>query len=547
MSALEEFQEKGYLAPVPILNRWQVRQWIQRLKDCPRPEGWSKSRASYYPAYAQLAQQPRIVNIVTQLVGKNVILWGASLVRRQPGEDHPWHSDVETAYGDGKTVSVWIALRNVSSQSGLQLVSGSHMFGASVQELRYLHDVERSDMSNSQIMDWARLYNAKSEIRQPGLDVGEAVFFDGRIWHGSINHTRSAARLAVLLQYATPDVPIRVCESAYMSPYLCTGDPKPTCILICGQDNSGVNTVVPSQAMDYEMRRKTQKTFMSTVTKQMELPLKENSETGRQSYQLGGGITPSVDRMNFHMSILSPGVMPHEPHSHLDEELLIMLDGEADLVMVPENITGKQVRHRLKAGSMVFYPAFYTHTIHNTGTVPATYLMYRWRASLPARQESNASVHQFDFPELSVENRHTKSWDGRSIFSFPTRHLKQLRCHVSLLQPGAGYKAHRDRYDVAILLLKGEVETIGKKLEPLTAVYYAAGEMHGLKNTGSVPAYYLVFEFHPGPVAHRWLRNGLQVRRIMRGSTKQIPRNIGVFTALRCGAVRRFWKRLLNS
>jgi hypothetical protein len=112
------------------------------------------------------------------------------------------------------------------------------------------------------------------------------------------------------------------------------------------------------------------------------------------------------------------------------------------------------------------------------------------------------------------------------------------------MQPGAGYDAHRDRYDVAILLLKGEVETLGKKLDPFSAVYYSAGEIHGLKNTGDTPAYYLVFEFHPGPARNRWLRTGLQLRRILRSPMKKIPRNLGVFAALRSNAASRMWKRL---
>lgn len=544
MSALEEFQQQGYLAPVSVMSHKQACQWIKRLKDCPRPVEWSKSRAVHYPAYFELAQQPQIVNNVKQLLGENIILWGASLVSRPPGQNHPWHSDVETAYGDGKTVSVWIALSNVNDKSGLQLLSTSHLFGTSVQELRYLHSVERSDTSSSQILDWARSYSSNSKICQPGLKVGDAVYFDGRIWHSSVNHTRSATRLAVLLQYAMPDVPIRICESAYISPYISINGQKPPCILISGRDDSGVNKLVPNKVMDYEMKRSRRKPFMSTDIKHMDLPLKENPETGRQAYQLSGGITPSVDRMNYHMSVLSPGITPHEPHSHLEEELLIMLSGEADLLMVPENITHKQQRYRLKAGYLVFYPAFFTHTIHNTGSEPATYLMFKWRASLPSRMDSQATVYQFDHQDLSVENKHNKAWDSRAIFTFPTRHLKKLHCHVSLLQPGAGYKPHRDRYDVAIVLLKGEIETLGKKLEPFTAVYYSAGELHGMKNTGNTPAYYLVFEFHPGPAWNRWLNNGLQLRRILKSPVKQIPRNLGVFTALKANSISKIWKRL---
>ena len=68
---------------------------------------------------------------------------------------------------------------------------------------------------------------------------------------------------------------------------------------------------------------------------------------------------------------------------------------------------------------------------------------------------------------------------------------------MSNLQPGAGYPPHADDYDVAILVLGGKVETLDRVVEPLGVVFYAAGEMHGMKNVGDVPARYLVFEFHP--------------------------------------------------
>jgi hypothetical protein len=169
--------------------------------------------------------------------------------------------------------------------------------------------------------------------------------------------------------------------------------------------------------------------------------------------------------------------------------------------------------------------------------------MFKWRASVPSRAQSQAAVFRYDVPELSTQNRHNKPWESEKIFSFPTRHLKTLHCHASLLQPGAGYEAHRDRYDVAILLLKGVVETLGRTVEPFSVIYYAAGEMHGLRNVGDAPAYYLVFEFHPGPAGGQWLRHGLQLRRILKGPFKQIPRHLGVFTALRSAAVRRVFGR----
>ena len=86
----------------------------------------------------------------------------------------------------------------------------------------------------------------------------------------------------------------------------------------------------------------------------------------------------------------------------------------------------------------------------------------------------------------------------RLLFEGPTAYLGKLHAHVTGLQPGAGYPAHADEYDVAIIVFSGTVETLGKTVGPGGSIYYAAGQPHGMRNVGNDPAKYLVFEFH-GP------------------------------------------------
>jgi hypothetical protein len=89
------------------------------------------------------------------------------------------------------------------------------------------------------------------------------------------------------------------------------------------------------------------------------------------------------------------------------------------------------------------------------------------------------------------------------LFQQATDQLPKLHAHLTTLQPGGGYEAHADPYDVAIILFSGEVETVGERVKPLGVIYYSAGELHGMRNVGTVPATYLVFEFHtPATVAH---------------------------------------------
>jgi hypothetical protein len=90
---------------------------------------------------------------------------------------------------------------------------------------------------------------------------------------------------------------------------------------------------------------------------------------------------------------------------------------------------------------------------------------------------------------------------NRRVFEGPSGCLGKLHAHFTVLAPGGGYEPHRDSYDVAIVTLEGTVETLGQRVEPLSVIYYGAGELHGMRNVGTIPARYIVFEFHaPGGV-----------------------------------------------
>lgn len=531
MDALSEFSELGHHGPVPVFGRREVPNLAKRLMRQPHPRGWHKGHSVENDVFRTVACHPAIIGIVRQLIGDDVMLWGTSLVSAPPGHVHPWHSDIETSYAHGKTVSVWIPITGASRNSSLRLMSRTHAIDASVQEMKFLHDKAGVDVDAAEVMAWAKSRNAACGIYAPDVQEGHALFFDGRLWHGSHNTDRVGTRVALLLQYAEPAVPIRMMQSI-STPHTLVRGGRPPCIMVSGHDRAGVNNVV--DPLDYkagkmkETRRKA-RGFLSTAITHLDLPLSEDGKTGWAAYPLARGRTVCTDDMAFHVSVLSPGVTPHNPHSHAEEELLVMLSGEADIVTVPDDILPGEQRHRLRAGSMVYYPAFYTHTIHNTGTEPITYLMFKWRAPIAAGPETRAAVYQFDYKDLSVDNMHEKPYQTRPVFGFPTRHLGRLTAHVTLLQPGAGYAAHRDRYDVAIIVLKGTVETLGEKVRPLGVAYYSAGELHDMRNSGDEPAYYLVFEFHPGPLQRRWLRVGLQLRRILSSPLRQLPHNVGTF------------------
>lgn len=215
-------------------------------------------------------------------------------------------------------------------------------------------------------------------------------------------------------------------------------------------------------------------------------------------YPLFSGQTRTHDDIACHYSLLSPGHSPHPPHTHVEEEILIILKGEADILIADgPQPDGARVEH-LRPGSFVYYPAYQHHTIRNSPDVPVAYLMFKWRtASNKPQQVLGTTFYHFDGASPAGK---AEGFAPRLLFEGPTAHLGKLHAHITELQPGAGYPPHADPYDVAIVVLSGQVETLGQGIEPFSAIYYSAGEMHGMRNVGDTVARYLVFEFHGRPV-----------------------------------------------
>ena len=215
-------------------------------------------------------------------------------------------------------------------------------------------------------------------------------------------------------------------------------------------------------------------------------------------YPVFSGQTRTHDDMACHYSLLSPGHSPHPPHTHVEEEILIILKGEADILIADGPQPDGARVERLHPGSFVYYPAYQHHTIRNSPEVPVAYLMFKWRAASKTPQQVLGTTF-YHFEGASSAEK-AEGFAPRLLFEGPTAHLGKLHAHITELQPGAGYPPHADSYDVAIVVLTGQVETLGHRIEPFGAIYYSAGEMHGMRNVGDTVARYLVFEFHGRPV-----------------------------------------------
>ncbi|MBF8276451.1 MAG: hypothetical protein HW390_1524 [Candidatus Brocadiaceae bacterium] len=239
------------------------------------------------------------------------------------------------------------------------------------------------------------------------------------------------------------------------------------------------------------------KDFLDSQVFPLNLPLAPDERKGWRGYPVFKGCTRNVNTLSCHVSALTHGNSPHPPHTHRDEEILLLLSGEADIILREDSAFGTEQRRRLKPGHGVYYPSQFSHTIVTISREPAQYFILRWTSPYHTKDKPLA-FRQFDLNNSALPESGIAGFRMGLVLEGPTGCLRKLHCHTSTLSPGAGYAPHTDVNDVVIMLLAGEIETLGQRVSPHSIVFYPAGKPHGMRNPGTAPAHYVVFEFHGG-------------------------------------------------
>jgi quercetin dioxygenase-like cupin family protein len=494
-----DFATVGFAGPYKVFTRDQCHLIARRYRNGAQAEPlvWPKGLAASDRFFFDLAASARIVDLLRPILGKDIVLWGASVVERQPGECHPWHTDIESAAAKGRFASVWIKLESTSKDSTLKFVTGSHRFGKPVQAPMVEQGVEYGEITDEFVLSWAREIDHSASLQQQALDDGEAIIFDGRLWHASTNNLTEGIRVALLLQYAAADCPVFIPDYSAKPiwPFQFKQEPRPPVIQISGKASPGHNYVVPPPVAALEGA-----TPLVRQIAPVRLPLDEDPVKGWKPYYLFRMATECLPAIESHVAVLSPaGGGPfsgqsHTPHFHDEEELLIVLDGKAELIADPDLRGKAEPVSALHRGSVVYHPAHCLHTLRNTADKPVTYLMLKWRRG-PANTANHLPLTVLDCAGLP-EPSPTDKFCGQLLLEGPTGYLKTLHIHLATLHDGAGYEPHVDEYDVAILVLDGKIEMLEQVCEAQDLIYLPAGKPHGLRNVGGGVARYLVFEFH---------------------------------------------------
>ncbi len=115
----------------------------------------------------------------------------------------------------------------------------------------------------------------------------------------------------------------------------------------------------------------TEKKFSDTVIGREEAALLHESHGDARFYFKGK--TDLLKAMTAGSLVLKPGMSPHPPHRHAEEEFMLVTEGTGE-IEVEETVT------QVGPGAMMYCAGNKLHGIKNTGSIPMTFYFYKWLA-----------------------------------------------------------------------------------------------------------------------------------------------------------------------
>lgn len=207
---VEAFNRDGFLKNLRIFDDAEIaghRQYFDRLLEQVMAAGgdsYSISTAHLkYGRVFDLLTDRRIVDIIADLLGENVIAWGSHYFCKMPrdGKAVSWHQDASYwPLTPSKAVTVWLAIDDVDRENGcMRYLPGSHLHG----HLPY----RESDADEGNVLD--QTVEVTERFGEPvdvELKAGEIALHSDLLLHGSEANNSDRRRCGLTLRYCAADV-----------------------------------------------------------------------------------------------------------------------------------------------------------------------------------------------------------------------------------------------------------------------------------------------------------------------------------------------------
>jgi ectoine hydroxylase-related dioxygenase (phytanoyl-CoA dioxygenase family) len=204
------FNRDGFLKGIHIFNRDEIATHRRHFDDllerviAAGGDSYSISTAHLkYPQVYDLLAHPRIVAVVKDMLGQDVIGWGSHYFCKMPcdGKRVSWHQDASYwPLTPSKTVTVWLAIDDADVENAcMRFIPGSHLYGHLTW---HLSEADEGNVLNQSVADVERFGAPVDDV----LRAGEISIHSDLTLHGSESNDSDRRRCGLTLRYCAADV-----------------------------------------------------------------------------------------------------------------------------------------------------------------------------------------------------------------------------------------------------------------------------------------------------------------------------------------------------
>lgn len=204
------FNRDGFLQPLPIFTSEEAdahRRWFDALLAQVLAAGgdsYSISTAHLKYGYVfDLLTEPRIVALVGDLLGENVVAWGSHFFCKMPGDGKAvaWHQDASYwPLSPSRAVTVWLAIDAADRGNGcMRFLAGSHHDG----HLTYRPSKPEEHNVLNQTIENVEKYGTPVDVELP---AGWISIHSDLLLHGSGANDSKRRRCGLTLRYCAAEV-----------------------------------------------------------------------------------------------------------------------------------------------------------------------------------------------------------------------------------------------------------------------------------------------------------------------------------------------------
>ncbi len=209
-TAVEAFNVRGIIGPFTVHEADEVRcnraafdtmlaTFRAEGKDSYAINGYHGSCATIW----DMATNPRILDLVQDLIGPDIIAWGTHFFCKMPGDGKAvaWHQDATYwPLSPTRTVTGWIAIDDADlGNGGMQVIPGSHVHGA-------LPVRPSRPEDNNVLHEQADCRDRFGTAACLALKAGQCTLHSDLLLHGSEPNRSDRRRCGLTVRYAAAEV-----------------------------------------------------------------------------------------------------------------------------------------------------------------------------------------------------------------------------------------------------------------------------------------------------------------------------------------------------